>query len=158
MLSDHIRVAHRFQRSIRIDSDSGDQQLLKGFICPSSSTEVLLTMARHATEAGQGAFTWTGPFGSGKSSLALAFSALLSTPQRQRQCAQNVLGAALSNKLQTAFPPKSKGWAFLPVIGRRAPLREILGEALKNKGLAKAGPQGWTDDHVLKIIQETAAC
>lgn len=156
MLSENIRIARRFQRSVRIDSDVGDRQLLEGFICPSSSADVLLSMANHATKAGQGAFTWTGPFGSGKSSLALAFSSLLSTPQRHRQLAQDALGTTLANKLLTAFPPKSKGWTFLPAIAHRAPLREILGEALKNKGLARPCHRGWTDEQILQSIQETA--
>ena len=69
-LSDRVRIARRFLRSIRIDSDIGDATGIEGFICPQSSADVLLTMARHVSETGQGAYTWTGPYGSGKSSLA----------------------------------------------------------------------------------------
>ena len=42
-LTDRIRIARRFQRSIRIDSDLGDPAALDGFICPRSSAEVLET-------------------------------------------------------------------------------------------------------------------
>ena len=65
------RVARRYQRAIRIDTDLGNPAALEGFICPRSSAEVLETMARHVAENGQGAFTWTGPYGGGKSSLAV---------------------------------------------------------------------------------------
>ena len=55
-----IRIARRFQRAIRIDTDLGDPAALEGFICPRSAAEVLETMARHVSEDGQGAFTWDG--------------------------------------------------------------------------------------------------
>ena len=76
-LSDRVRIARRFLRSVRIDSDFGDAASLEGFVCPQSSADILLTMARHVSETGQGAYTWTGPYGSGKSSLVIALSALL---------------------------------------------------------------------------------
>ena len=76
-LADHLHIERRFLRSIRIDTDVRDIKALEGFVCPASSAEVLLAMARHVSETGQGAFTWTGPYGSGKSSLVVALSALL---------------------------------------------------------------------------------
>ena len=71
-LDERVFVARRFQRAVRIDTDLGDPSALEGFICPQSSAVVLETMARHVFESGQGAFTWTGPYGSGKSSLVVA--------------------------------------------------------------------------------------
>ena len=86
-LADRITIARRFQRAIRIDSDLNDPAALDGFICPRSSAEVLETMARHLIETGQGAFTWTGPYGSGKSSLVIVLSAALNNNGRARtQC------------------------------------------------------------------------
>ena len=71
-LSDTVRVRRRFQRSIRVDSDIG-AGALEGFVCPQGAADALTSMARQVREAGQGAFTWTGPYGCGKSSLAVAF-------------------------------------------------------------------------------------
>ena len=68
-LNERVRIARRFLRSVRIDADLGAADALEGFICPQSSADVLITMARHVSETGQGAFSWTGPYGSGKSSL-----------------------------------------------------------------------------------------
>ena len=76
-LADRVTVSRRFRRAIRIDTDLGDPAALEGFVCPRSSAALLEHMARHVSESGQGAFTWTGPYGSGKSSLAIALSALL---------------------------------------------------------------------------------
>ena len=84
-LADRTHVSRRYQRAIRIDTDLGDPAALDGFICPRSSAEVLETMARHVAESGQGAFTWTGPYGSGKSSLAVALSAALNGDKALRR-------------------------------------------------------------------------
>ena len=51
-LADHVHIARRFQRSIRIDTDLTSARALEGFVCPQSSVEVLLTMARYARETG----------------------------------------------------------------------------------------------------------
>ena len=83
-LADRVHIARRFQRAIRVDTDLADPAALEGFICPPSSADILKTMARHIAENGQGAFTWTGPYGSGKSSLAVAFSALLNGDRRSQ--------------------------------------------------------------------------
>ena len=91
-LSDHVSVARRFQKSIRLDTDLASPFSLEGFICPRSSADVLDTMATHLAEHGQGAFTWTGPYGSGKSSLAVALSALLSGDEERRRMAVSAFG------------------------------------------------------------------
>ena len=76
-LADRVHIARRFQRAIRIDADIGKPAALEGYICPRSSAKAIETMARHVEENGQGAFTWTGPYGSGKSSLVVAMAAAL---------------------------------------------------------------------------------
>ena len=96
VLSDRVRIARRFLKSIRIDLDFGDAASLEGFVCPKSSADLLLTMARHVSETGQGAYTWTGPYGSGKSSLVVALSALLNGNAGLQREAANVFGQRLT--------------------------------------------------------------
>src|SRR5439155_9741767 len=91
-LADRVHVARRFQRSVRIDTDLHDPKALEGFVCPKSSANVLLTMARHVAETGQGAFTWTGHYGRCKSSLVVALSAVLNGNLRLRTEAATLLG------------------------------------------------------------------
>jgi DNA helicase TIP49 (TBP-interacting protein) len=81
-LSETVRVARRFTRSIRVDTDLGDPAALDGFICSQSAADALLVMGRHREATSHGAFTWTGPYGSGKSSLAVALAALLAGPAK----------------------------------------------------------------------------
>ena len=76
-LAETVRVNRRFQRSIRVDTDIDDAVALEGFVCPPSSAQALISMSRQVSETGQGAFTWTGPYGTGKSSMAVALAALL---------------------------------------------------------------------------------
>src|SRR4051812_46451223 len=103
-LADRVHIARRFQRSIRIDADLGHDEALEGFICPRSSTDVLLTMARHVAETGQTAFTWTGPYGTGKSSLVVALSALLNGGRELRNKAVKVFGKETATALWKSLP------------------------------------------------------
>ena len=84
LLSQKVQVSDRFQRSIRIDSDIDNDAIIGSFICPTSSAEVLLNMAKGRSHANEAAFTWTGPYGSGKSSLVVALSALLGDSLKAR--------------------------------------------------------------------------
>ncbi len=141
-LHDRVRIARRFLRAIRIDDDLGDSTALEGFVCPHSSADVLRTMARHVSETGHGAFTWTGPYGSGKSSLVVALSALLNgTTDRQTKAAQ-VFGQRLTSTMWHACPPGSKGWRIVPVVGRRAHPGDVIGEALKKARVVSRQPRG----------------
>ena len=68
-----IEVPNRFQRSIRIDSDFNDIDILESFINSNTANRALEDLCHHISSAGQCSFTWTGPYGSGKSSFYNAF-------------------------------------------------------------------------------------
>ena len=157
-LSDRVHIARRFQRAIRIDTDLADPAALEGFICPPSSADILKTMARHVAENGQGAFTWTGPYGSGKSSLAVAFSALLNGDADLRYYAASVLGESTADPVWDALPPRNKGWRVLPVVGRRDRPAQVVGEAIEATGLLTGkAPKSWSEQHTLECLQNLAA-
>jgi hypothetical protein len=153
-----IRIARRFLRSVRIDTDLADPKSLEGFVCPGSSAEVLSTMAHHVADTGQGAFTWTGPYGSGKSSLVVALSALLtSSPARAGELTK-VFGKSVCNAMWQALPLRSRGWRIVPVIGRRESPTQVIGEAILKTGLADRIPRGgWTDANVCSTLEAAAA-
>lgn len=156
-LADFVRIARRFQRSIRIDTDIGDPAALEGFICPRSYAEILETMVRHIDENGQGAFTWTGPYGSGKSSLVVALSAALKRKQRGSDSVESILGQGTYEKIRRSLKPRTRGWRVLPVVGRRDRPAQVIGEAIRSSKLA-TGPEkkNWTDKSVLDTIDEIA--
>lgn len=149
-LNNKISIARRFQRAIRIDKDYNDIQALEGFICTKSSEEVLAAIGQHSSETSHGAFTWTGPYGSGKSSLVVALSALLSGNRNLADKAKGIIGEETAQSLLQTFPPKSKGWITLPVIGRREDASQVIGEALETQGLArKRTRKKWSDKDVV---------
>lgn len=111
-LSDCVSVARRFQRSVRVDTDLGRAGALNGFVCHGTSKIALETMARFMVEAEQGAFTWTGPYGGGKSSLALALCASISADTKLQTYARSLLGDLPD--LRRAFKVGKEGWLWSP--------------------------------------------
>jgi hypothetical protein len=133
-LSTKVQVSERFQRSIRIDTDMGDEAVINSFICPQSSVEVLLSMARGRKQAGEAAFTWTGPFGSGKSSLVVALNALLGKETYLRNRAIKIIGEKNAEQLLKNFNVSGrKGWTFVPVVGSRGNVAEALIAAVRHR-------------------------
>lgn len=153
-LADRVYVTRRFQRAVRIDTDLGEPKALEGFICPQSSADVLLTMARHIAQTHQGAFTWTGPYGSGKSSLVVALSALLSTKKALRGEAESVFGKDVAETVRSAMPAGSKGWQVLAVVGRRDDPVRVIGEAIEAAELEKA--EEWTGEKIVQALWDAA--
>lgn len=134
-LNETVSIARRFQRSIKIDTDINSTEALDGFVCPKSSAEVLEQLARHVKEVRQGAFTWTGPYGSGKSSLALILSALLCGNKKLSTIAQKCLPAGTATALLDTLPPGKSGWQIIPLVGRRSNPCEVFSEALAERGV-----------------------
>jgi hypothetical protein len=157
-LLDHVHVDRRFQRAIRIDTDLHDSRALEGFICPKSSAEVLLTMARHIREVGQAAFTWTGPYGSGKSSLVLALGAILNGNSKLRDDAASILGKRVARELWEALPPRTKGWRIIPVVGQRCDPAKAIGDAIMARGYVerRSAPR-WTATKVVETLTTLAS-
>lgn len=127
-----VRVSRRFTRSVRVDTDIGDPAALEGYICTPSAFETLLAMARHREGTGHSAFTWTGPYGSGKSSLAVALASLLQSDRAILD--KTFAGASISGEaaeLSEHFRGEGHVWAVCPVVGQRGDAEAIIGEAIK---------------------------
>ena len=117
-----------------------------------------MTMAHHVSETGQGAFTWTGPYGSGKSSLVVALGALLKSDAGSRGKAVRVFGQRLAKAVWSALPPGTKGWRVLPVVARRGDSVAVIGEATRRSGLVSRRPRGgWTESNLISTLTQAAA-
>ena len=157
-LGDQVHILRRYQRAIRINTDLHDDATLDGYVCPRSSAEALDTMARHLQKAGQAAFTWTGPYGSGKSSLVIALAAALSGDEERRKRAASILGKDTTARLWEALPPRKRGWRMLPVIGRRGNSAQVIGEALQAAKLVRKNvPTEWDENRLLATLEEIAS-
>jgi hypothetical protein len=129
-LSDTYRLRSRYRRSARIDKDLDGPDALGSYTLNDSAWEVLSQVFEHLNDSPQRAFTWTGPFGAGKSSLALLLASFLGTDNQQRQEARRIIGPARQKKLFKGLIKPNNGWLIIPVVGARRPPEDLIEEAL----------------------------
>lgn len=72
-----VHVNQRFQRSVNLLADQEEGALLDSFLLQGSHLSCLNLISDYLVKTSQRAFTWTGPYGSGKSSLGLFLSGLV---------------------------------------------------------------------------------
>lgn len=130
MLSDAVKISRQFLRSVRIDADLGREDALSGYICQGTASSLLENMARQLTETRQRAFTWTGPYGGGKSSLALMLCSLVGGNTVLRKKAKQILDFPEGSLVHQAFAAKGEGWLVVPVVGKRTDVNAELSNAL----------------------------
>ncbi|MCV3211095.1 hypothetical protein OHD62_31005 [Mesorhizobium sp. YC-39] len=128
MLADIVTVERRFARSARLDADLSGTPPLTGYVLQGSVQKSLLSMVAAIAEGGQSAFTWTGPYGGGKSSAALLLASLVGGSDEQRKLASKITGPEMSARVRAAFPERGKGWRVVALTGRRADLRLDLAQ------------------------------
>lgn len=128
-LSQFVDVSSSFQRAMRIDRDydrtSGSA--VAGYIAQSSALHVLQMMAAHIAGSRQRAFTWTGPYGSGKSSLALLLCSLVGGGEA-RKAALSKLQLPAGSEIAALFGSGSP-WRVFPITGRQGRLVSDLAQA-----------------------------
>ena len=93
-------IKNHFQRSIRIDNELS-KEFLDHFIFHATGKKVLNQITSSINNSNQCAFTLTGPYGTGKSSLALFLQALLSNNNKIRNLVKKF-------QLNIAYNPPSK--------------------------------------------------
>ncbi|MBP6862207.1 MAG: hypothetical protein KBC57_07605 [Neisseriaceae bacterium] len=143
---DKVAISAGFKRSINLSDDQSNADVLSHYICPPSSEVVLASMCQHIRETGQAAFTWTGPYGSGKSSLALFLSALVSEREDLYQIAANKLVVHQTEILET-FSTKQQR-LLIPVVASPEDPIHVIAQALKSE----ATPEG-----ILNRLDQLAA-
>lgn len=131
MLSEIVKVSRRFTRSVRVDTDIGSPSALDGYICPHSAVETLLSMARHRVATDHSAFTWTGPYGSGKSSLAVALASLLQSDLADiKKTFGQDCDDAETAELVDHFREQGRPWNVVPVVGHRGNAELTIADAI----------------------------
>ena len=185
-MSDPVSITPRFRRSVRLDTDFASATAIDGFHCPASFQAAVTFMAAHIADTEQGAFTWTGPYGGGKSSLAVALACLFGAPKPIREKAASLFGEPVMTALKAALPYFPSRWDVLPLVTERRSIAVQLAELLdlsvssstsdilteierrtKDRGLLlimdelgrglEAAADGEGDLHLLQDIAELAA-
>lgn len=129
-LSEVVDIARQFLRSVRIDTDLGRDDALSGYVCQGTARTLLENMARQVRDTRQRAFTWTGPYGGGKSSLALMLCSLVGANEGLRAKASKILDAQDDSAIPSAFDARGDGWVVVPVVGKRGKVSEEIAKAL----------------------------
>ena len=124
-----ININQRYKSSTRIDSEPYDYKaFIDDFILHGTAVNVLDTLSRDYSGSEQRAYTLTGPYGSGKSTIALYLASLLSANKKERAYATKKLEKAngLLDDLTSRFNVKN-GWKIIKhVCGLEAPANSIL--------------------------------
>lgn len=114
-LIQYYSIATRHQRSTRIDSDLS-AEFFSGLVYHGTAQTTLETLFRQYAQTGQRAYTLTGPYGSGKSTIALLLTGLLHADSDMRSAAQNVINAESTELLNQSIEYK-KGWLQIRSVG-----------------------------------------
>jgi hypothetical protein len=122
-LIDQVSLTPHFQRSVRIDIDLNKEDVLDGYVLQPTAKSVLENFANSLRNSKQSAFTWTGPYGGGKSSLALLLSGLVSPTKKLRDRARSILNLDDQSEIVKALSGK---WSFLPVTGSRESIVDLI--------------------------------
>ena len=131
---DYVSINSNFKKSMNLKLDKGNSNFLENFILSPSNQENL----EHIVEAslnGQGAFTFTGPYGSGKSSFALFLSELLAPTNKTNYeiCAKKISNKELKNNNYLSLKHKRK---LISIIGEPTSPLVLLSKALECEPVA----------------------
>lgn len=129
-LSNSIQVNRNFLRSVRLDADFGRTDALQGFVLQPSARAALESVSHHILDSQQRAFTWTGPYGGGKSSLALALASLAAGDEAVRSAAKKALGLPKSSPILKCFGT-AKPWRLITVVGSRTSITSEIAYAIE---------------------------
>ena len=128
-LSSIVEINRRFARSARLDADLNGTPPLVGYVLQASVEKSLATLASSQIDSKQGAFTWTGPYGGGKSSAALLMANLVAGTSKNRSIARKIAGPVITDLYRKAFPETLGPWAVVAVTGSRMGLRQAIADA-----------------------------
>lgn len=130
----YVNINENFKKSTNLQLDQGNIGFLKDFILSPSNQENLDYIV-NAAQNGQGAFTFTGPYGSGKSSFALFLTTLLAANNTESYniCANKIT----ENRLKEIdYLSESKTRELISIVGEPISPIELLAKALRCKPLS----------------------
>lgn len=127
MLNNIVSVAQRFQRSTNLLNGLTSKESLDGYVLQPSGMAAIKLLAMHISNTNQRSFTWTGPYGCGKSSLALMLGTALSNPHLLPQELKNSL---YNHSHEVKDLIDGKPWKILTLTGHKASLSDDLKKIL----------------------------
>ena len=145
-LSDHISVRSRFARSANLERDANRPEPLDGYIVTARALDAVERIAAVAADGPSGgAWSLTGPYGSGKSSLALLLSAVLGPDGATRENAWRLIDDAsqtvgeLIRRIHQRHRTHATGFHRGIVTANREPISHTILRALRTAVLRRYG-------------------
>ena len=119
-----------FLRSIRIDKDINNLEIISSLISSETFNRTISEICKQI-QNGQCSFTWTGSYGSGKSSLAVLLSGLFSNSKskifnKAFSIFDDKAQINIKNVLKTSYNSK-----FLPIVCSRNEIKDHIVSILK---------------------------
>ena len=146
VLADHITVASRFARSANLERDAGRAEPLDGYVVTARALDAVDRIASVAAEGpAGGAWSITGPYGSGKSSLALLLNAAFGPPSGTRETAWKLIdqvSPAVGKQIRQAHKRHrtlEAGFNRALVTANREPLNHTVLRALQSAVVCRYG-------------------
>ncbi len=112
MLADVLSVRRQFARSANLERDAENAEPLDGYVVTARALDVVERIASSALGPAGGAWSVTGPYGSGKSSLGLLLDAAFGPPGIARDRALDKIAEAsptAKNELNQALSSVPNG-------------------------------------------------
>ena len=145
-LADHISVRSRFARSANLERDTNRPEPLDGYIVTARALDAVERIAAVAADGPSGgAWSLTGPYGSGKSSLALLLSAILGPAGATRENAWKLIDEAsqpvreLIRRIHQRHRTHATGFHRGMVTANREPISHTILRALHTAALRSYG-------------------
>ncbi len=145
-LAHHVSVSARFARSANLERDVTSVDPLDGYIVTARAVDVVDRLVTRATSsASGGAWSITGPYGSGKSSLALLIDGAFGEDGKVRSKALDLIGAAAPD-LRTKILNTHKlhgttrsGFCLAVATASREPISHTVLRALRSAVIRRFG-------------------
>jgi len=127
-----VNISKNYLRSINLCSDSNNKEIIERYVSQESSINLVKLISHHILETTQRAFTITGPYGGGKSSLAVMINGLISNDTSIRNKVLEKFKAKDNSSIIDAWNVSTK-WESIQLIGTQESIKTSLGNVLKDK-------------------------
>jgi len=146
LFDNNIEINDAFQRSARIDSSIQDG-FIENYIFHNTSRTILNRIANSYAKSNQGSFTLTGPYGTGKSSLALFLHALIHKDKQIKNLAVKRAKANKKDPFNKVFL-EEKQWFSITIVGGKLNANELIANAID-----QAIQNSWIDKTIPASLQ-----
>ena len=124
----NFTINQNFSRSARIDS-SHSIETIESYVFHDTAKNTFAHLFKSYAN-NQTAFTITGPYGSGKSSLAIILDQLLTSDTKVRHACAERLVKSRKQEFKKIMPDIKKQWFSIKIVGKRSNCLEDIAQSL----------------------------